>query len=70
MKTLYIECKMGAAGDMIMGALYELLDSEHKQKFINMMNTLFGSDIHIHPIQTTQCGIAGTHMDKIGRAHV
>lgn len=63
MKTLYIECKMGAAGDMIMGALYELLDSEHKQKFINMMNTLFGSDIHIHPIQTTQYGIAGTHMD-------
>lgn len=26
MKTLYFECAMGAAGDMLMGALYELLD--------------------------------------------
>lgn len=24
MKTLYFECAMGAAGDMLMGALYEL----------------------------------------------
>ncbi len=26
MKTLYIECNMGAAGDMLMAALYELLE--------------------------------------------
>ena len=26
MKTLYLECAMGAAGDMLMAALYELLD--------------------------------------------
>ena len=26
MKTLYIECNMGAAGDMLMGALSELID--------------------------------------------
>ena len=26
MKTLYIECNMGVAGDMLMGALYELCD--------------------------------------------
>ncbi|MBQ8111463.1 MAG: DUF111 family protein, partial [Clostridia bacterium] len=25
MRTLYIECNMGAAGDMLMGALLELL---------------------------------------------
>lgn len=24
MKTLYIECNMGVAGDMLMGALYEV----------------------------------------------
>ena len=30
MKTLYIECNMGAAGDMLMAALYELLSDEQK----------------------------------------
>lgn len=63
MKTLYIECKMGAAGDMLMGALYELLDAEHKQKYLNMMNTLFGADIHITAEENTKCGIIGTHMN-------
>ena len=28
MKTLYFECKMGAAGDMLMAALYEICDQK------------------------------------------
>ena len=28
MRTLYIECKMGAAGDMLMASLYELLEDK------------------------------------------
>ena len=33
MKTLYLECRMGAAGDMLMAALYELLSEEQKKAF-------------------------------------
>ena len=38
MKTLYLECNMGAAGDMLMAALYELL--EDKQGFLDTKNSL------------------------------
>ncbi|MBQ9603903.1 MAG: DUF111 family protein, partial [Firmicutes bacterium] len=30
MKTLFIECKMGAAGDMLMSALLELCEKPHE----------------------------------------
>ena len=30
MKTLYLECKMGAAGDMLLGALLELMPDPEK----------------------------------------
>ena len=51
---------MGAAGDMLMSALYELL--EDKQGFLDTMNGLGlpGVRIEAHPGKT--CGIAGTHM--------
>ena len=40
MRTLYIECNMGAAGDMLMSALYELMDEEQKEEFLKRMNGL------------------------------
>ena len=40
MKTLYLECGMGAAGDMLMAALYELLSEEQKKAFLDTMNGL------------------------------
>lgn len=65
MKTLYIECKMGAAGDMLMAALYELLPETEKNKFLHTMNHLFGEDLKLSPSIGAQCGIAGTHMHVV-----
>ena len=61
MKTLYIECNMGVAGDMLMGALYELC--EQKEKFLSDMNQAFapyGVTLSAEP--AVKCGISGTHM--------
>ena len=60
MKTLYIECNMGAAGDMLMAALYELL--EDKQGFLDTMNGLGLPGVHLEAQSASTCGIAGTHM--------
>lgn len=60
MKTLYLECNMGAAGDMLMAALYELL--EDKQGFLDTMNGLGLSGVRLEAQGTSTCGIAGTHM--------
>ena len=38
MKILYLECNMGAAGDMLMSALYELLPDQ--AAFVSAMNSL------------------------------
>ena len=63
MKSLYIECKMGAAGDMLMGALYELLPQEEQQDFLDTMNRLFGPDITVRAISGSSNHISGTRME-------
>lgn len=60
MKTLYIECHMGAAGDMLMSALYELL--EDKEGFLNTMNGLGLPGVHLEAVRGASGGISGTHM--------
>ena len=60
MKTLYIECAMGVAGDMLTAALYELLPD--KQAFLDTMNALGMHGIHIEAVPASAHGIVGTHM--------
>lgn len=60
MKTLYIECNMGAAGDMLLSALYELLDD--KEGFLRTMNRLGLPGVSLEAVPATTCGIAGTHI--------
>ena len=59
MTTLYLECAMGAAGDMLMSALYELYSE--KEQFLSDMNRLIPG-VTVTAEQAVRQGIAGTHM--------
>ena len=59
MRTLYFECAMGAAGDMLMGALYELCPE--KERFLADMNALLPG-VRLEAEAVRRQGIAGTHM--------
>ena len=60
MKTLYIECNMGAAGDMLMAALSELLPEP--DAFIDRMNALGLPGVRVERRAAQKCGVSGTHM--------
>lgn len=62
MKTLYLECNMGAAGDMLTAALWELLDETRREEFLNTMNGLGLPGVEVRAEKAAQCGIWGTHM--------
>ena len=62
MNILYLECAMGAAGDMLMGALYELYPE--KEKFLEKMNSLLPG-VAVEAERAVRQGIAGTHMRVI-----
>lgn len=60
MRTLYLECNMGAAGDMLTAALLEL--TADRQAFINRMNALGLPGVEVSAEPAVKCGITGTHM--------
>lgn len=62
MKTLYIDCGMGAAGDMLSAALYELLGEEEQKMFLEKINALGIDGVNVEAVKTQKCGIFGTHM--------
>ncbi|MEA5069330.1 MAG: nickel insertion protein, partial [Christensenellaceae bacterium] len=60
MKLLYLECAMGASGDMLMGALVGLL--ENPEEFVREMNALGLPGVRVRMEPSVKCGITGTHM--------
>mgnify|MGYP000704036706 CR=1 FL=1 len=59
MKTLYIECAMGAAGDMLAAALLELLPD--RAAFLAKMNGLGIPGVTVSAEKGVKCGVSGTH---------
>lgn len=60
MKTLYIECAMGAAGDMLTAALLELMPD--KEAALVKLNTMGIPGVVFEAEPSAKCGITGTHM--------
>lgn len=63
MKRLHLDCGMGAAGDMLAAALYELLDDDRKQEFLNIMGSLVPDKVTVAVRPDAKCGILGSHFD-------
>ncbi len=60
MKSLYIDCGMGAAGDMLTAALLELLPD--KESFVSRFNALGIPGVRMEISKSVKCGITGTHV--------
>lgn len=60
MKTLYLDCGMGAAGDMLTAALLELLPD--KEEFLSELNSLGIPGVTFFCETSVKCGIQGTHI--------
>ena len=60
MKTLYLECNMGAAGDMLTAALLELYPDP--QGFVERMNRLGLPGVVFAAQPAVKCGITGTQV--------
>ena len=60
MKTLYFDCGMGVAGDMLMASLYEICPD--KERFLKMMNEMGLPGLSVEAEPSVKCGITGTHM--------
>nr|WP_319489784.1 nickel pincer cofactor biosynthesis protein LarC [uncultured Caproiciproducens sp.] len=63
MKKLYLECNMGAAGDMLMAALLELYPE--KERFLEQMNSLGLEGVSVKCVPAQKCGINGSHINVI-----
>lgn len=63
MKTIYLECKMGAAGDMLAASLLDLF--ENKQEMLEKLNGIGVPKVQYVLEESTKCGIVGKHLSVL-----
>ncbi|MDO4561154.1 MAG: LarC family nickel insertion protein [bacterium] len=63
MRTLYIDCGMGAAGDMLTAALLEL--HPDPAAFLERMNALALPGVEISALPCVKCGVTGTRVEVL-----
>ena len=75
MKSMHIDCSMGAAGDMLTAALLELLPENEQKGFIDVFNALEIPGVVMEAEPSVKCGVSGTlvrmkvHGEEEGHTH-
>lgn len=60
MRTLYLDCQMGCAGDMFSGALFDLLSNDEKISFLDYLRSLEIPNVSFAVNKVDDCGISGS----------
>lgn len=69
MKTLYLECSMGAAGDMLMSALIELLPKQEQKQVLEKLNGIGQPHVAFTKRTEQKSGIVGTRISVTVNGH-
>ncbi|MBR5359936.1 MAG: nickel pincer cofactor biosynthesis protein LarC [Lachnospiraceae bacterium] len=69
MKLLYLDLAMGAAGDMLTAALYELLNEDDRKDFLERITSAGIDGVETIAEPSVKCGIKGTHMKVLIEGH-
>ncbi len=65
MRVLYLDCGMGAAGDMLTAALLALLDKEEQARFLSEINAALGGKAVVTAEPAVKCGVQGLHVHVV-----